>query len=159
MLNVRIIAVGGLKEDYLRAAAAEYIKRLGAFCSTSVVEIKEAKLPASPSDAQVGAAIAEEGARILAAVPPRAYVVPLAIEGSTLTSEELAGKIETAAGSYGSLCFVIGGSYGLDPSVKAAGNLSLSLSRLTFPHQLTRIILLEALYRSFGIIKGTKYHK
>lgn len=159
MHNVRLIVVGRLKEGYLREAAAEYKKRLGAFCSFSTVEIKEAKLPDNPSASQIEAAIEDEGRRIAGAIPPRAYTIALAIEGIQLSSEELAVKIKDAAAISGCLCFIIGGSNGLSQSIKNASSLSLSLSRLTFPHQLARVLLLEVLYRSFNVIKGTKYHK
>lgn len=159
MLNVKIIAVGSLKEEYLREAVAEYTKRLSSYCTLSIVELKEAKLPDNPSPAQVSAALEDEAKRILAAIPPRAAAVALAVEGKQLSSEELAEYIEGVSGQFGSLCLIIGSANGLADSVKSACALKLSFSKLTFPHQLVRVMLLEALYRSFNIIKGTKYHK
>ena len=159
MLNIKFITVGTLKESYLREAVEEYMKRLSAFCRPELIQLKETRTPDNPSDAQIAAVIEDEGKRILAEIPPRAYVVPLCVEGKQLSSEELAEKIESISSEAGTICFIIGGSYGLSAAVKAAGNLKLSFSRLTFPHQLMRVILLEAVYRGFNIIKGTKYHK
>lgn len=159
MLNIKIISVGTLKEPYLREAAAEYEKRLTAFCSPESIQIKECRLPDNPSELQINSAIKDEGKRILAAVSPRSYVVALCVEGKQLNSEELALKIDEAAQSSGTIIFIIGGSHGLSDEVKESASLKLSFSRLTFPHQLMRVMLSEALYRSFNIIKGTKYHK
>lgn len=159
MLNVRFVVVGSLKESYLREAVAEYTKRLGAFCSPEIVELKEARLPDAPSAAEISAALADEGRRILAACPARAVKVALCVEGRQLSSPELAEYIEAAAARASCLCFIVGGSYGLDDAVKRACETRLSFSRLTFPHQLMRVILLEATYRAFNIQKGTKYHK
>ena len=159
MLNVKIITVGNLKEAYLRDAVAEYKKRLSAFCVPEVVELKDTKLPDSPSLSQIKAGMEDEGKRILAAIPPRSTVVTLCVEGKQMTSEQLAEYIENASSLSGCLCFVIGGSHGLSDDVKNASSLRLSFSKLTFPHQLMRVILLEAVYRGFNIIKGTKYHK
>ena len=159
MLNVKIICVGSLKESYLKEAVAEYSKRLSGFCAPDVVELKEYRLPDSPSDAQIRAGIEDEGKRILAAIPPRAAVVALCVEGKQLSSEQLAEYIESVTATSGCLCFIIGGSHGLSDSVKSAAALKLSFSKLTFPHQLMRVILLEAVYRGFNIIKGTRYHK
>lgn len=159
MLNVKIIVVGSLKESYLREAAAEYIKRLSAFCSPEVVELREARLPDAPSAGEIAAALADEGKRILAACPARAIKVALCVEGRQLSSPELAEYIGAASARAGCLCFIIGGSYGLDDAVKRTCELRLSFSRLTFPHQLMRVILLEAVYRAFNIQRGTKYHK
>ncbi len=159
MLSVTVIAVGSLKESYLREAAAEYIKRLSAFCSPKVVELKETKLSSSPTESEKQAGMEDEGKRILAAIPQRAYTVALCVEGGQRDSEGLAEILETAAAERGSICFIIGGSEGLSESVKRASDLRLSFSKLTFPHQLMRVMLLEAVYRGFNIIKGTKYHK
>lgn len=159
MLNVKFIAVGGLKEAYLRDAVAEYKKRLSAFCTPEIVELKEARLPDSPSGSDVRAALTDEGKRILSACPTRSVKVALCVEGRQMSSPELAEFIESAAGRAACLCFIVGGSYGLSDQVKQACELRLSFSKLTFPHQLMRVILLEAVYRGFNIIKGTKYHK
>ena len=159
MLNLTVITVGTLKESYLREACAEYEKRLSAFCRYEAVSIKETRLPESPSDTEIAAALSNEGKQILAAMPPRAFRVAMCVEGKQLSSEELAQKLEQIGISHGSICLVIGSSYGLSPEVKAACDLRLSVSKLTFPHQLMRVLLLEALYRALGITRGTKYHK
>lgn len=159
MINVKFITVGNLKEGYLREAASEYEKRLGGFCNFKEVQLKEEKLSERPSDSEINAALEREGAKILAEVPPRAFCVAMCVEGGQLSSEELAKKLDDVAQSHGELCFIIGSSYGLSPKVKAASNMRLSVSKLTFPHQLMRVLLLEAVYRAFNIQKGTKYHK
>ena len=159
MLNVTLIAVGTLKEDYLQKAFAEYEKRLRAFCRPEVIQIKECKLPESPSAGEIAAALEQEGNQILAAVPPRAYRIALCVEGRQLSSGELAEKLEKIGTEQGAVALIIGSSYGLSDTVKQACDFRLSVSKLTFPHQLMRVILAETLYRSLGILKGTKYHK
>ena len=159
MLNLTVITVGNLKESYLREASAEYEKRLNAFCRLEMVQLKEVKLPENPTDAQISAALSAEGKQILAAMPPRAFRIALCVEGKQLSSEELAQKLEQISASHGSAVLVIGSSFGIAPEVKAACDLRLSVSKLTFPHQLMRVLLLETVYRSLGISKGTKYHK
>ncbi len=159
MLNVTVITVGTLKESYLREAAAEYEKRLGAFCKLDLIQLKETKLPESPTDAQIGAALSAEGKQILATIPSRAYRIAMCVEGTQLSSEQLAKKLEEVGQTHGTVCLIIGSSYGISPEVKNACDYRLSVSKLTFPHQLMRVLLLETLYRSLGITKGTKYHK
>ncbi|SDN31921.1 23S rRNA (pseudouridine(1915)-N(3))-methyltransferase RlmH [Acetanaerobacterium elongatum] len=160
MISVTILCVGKLKEDYLRAACAEYLKRLGAFCKASVVELNEARLPEKPSQAQITAALAEEGKSILAKIPNGSYTAALCIEGERFTSERLADRMASAAASgKSSLVFIIGGSFGLSDEVKNACALRLSMSDMTFPHQLARVMLLEQVYRAFSINANTKYHK
>ncbi len=160
MLNINIICVGKLKEDYLRMACAEYEKRLGAFCRLKITELTPAKLPEEPNPALISAALADEGKRILSCIKQGDAVFTLCIEGKELSSPELAKEIERCAVTgFGSLCFIIGGSHGLAPEVKAASKLRLSMSPMTFPHQLARVMLLEQIYRSFMISNGGKYHK
>ena len=159
MIALTVITVGNLKESYWRDAVAEYEKRLGAFCKTNLIQLKEYKLPENPSPTEITAALSEEGRRILAAIPSRAYKIALCVEGVQFSSEELAKKLEAGASSGGSLCLIIGSSHGIAPEVKAACDLRLSVSKLTFPHQMMRVLLLEVLYRSFSILHGTKYHK
>lgn len=159
MLGLTIITVGTLKESYLRDAAAEYEKRLGAFCRLSSVNLKEEKLPDSPSEGQIETVLRKEGERILAQMPKKSYKIAMCVEGKQLSSEELADKLGQIGSTHGEVCLVIGSSHGLDPSVKNACDMRLSVSKLTFPHQLMRVILLEAVYRGFNILKGTHYHK
>lgn len=159
MLNFRIVCVGSLKESYLRDAAAEYEKRLSAFCSFSLVELKEHKLPENPSSAEIGKALDEEADRILKAALPKSHKIALCIEGKQFSSEKLAAKLQEIEQSFGAVTLIIGSSHGLSDKVKNASDLRLSISELTFPHQLVRILLMEIFYRCFNIIKGTKYHK
>ncbi len=159
MINVKLISTGNLKESYLREAFSEYAKRLGGMCRFESVELKEYKLPENPSDTEISAALEEEGKRILSLMPQRAYKIALCVEGKQFSSEELAKKIENATQTCSEICLVIGSSYGLSENVKKACDLRLSVSVMTFPHQLMRVIVMETLYRSFNIIKGTKYHK
>lgn len=157
--SIRFITVGSLKESYLREAVAEYRKRLSGLCRVEEIELRETRLPDNPSDAEIRACLASEAKAILATVPSRTYTVALCVEGVTLSSPELTRKLEAACQRASSLCFIIGSSFGLDPSVKAAADLRLSVSALTFPHQLMRVILYEAVYRCYQIDKGSQYHK
>jgi 23S rRNA (pseudouridine1915-N3)-methyltransferase len=159
MVNLKVIAVGNLKEKYLREACAEYEKRLCGFCRPEIVELKEARLSEDPSDGEIFSALEDEAERVLAAIPPRAFVVALAVEGQGMSSEKLAARLENELQSHSSLCFIIGSSHGMSERVKKAANMRLSLSELTFPHRLFRVMLLETIYRSFTIMKGTRYHK
>ncbi|MBR0303810.1 MAG: 23S rRNA (pseudouridine(1915)-N(3))-methyltransferase RlmH [Clostridia bacterium] len=159
MLKIKIITVGALSERYWKDAVEEYKKRISAFASVEEICLKEARLPSSPSDAEIARALDAEGEAILAAIPKRALVMPLCIEGRQLSSEELASKLDGASSSgISTVCFIIGSSFGLSASVKSAGTL-LSFSRVTFPHQLARVMLYEAVYRALSITAGTKYHK
>ena len=160
MLRVTVLCIGKLKEAYLRDACAEYGKRLGAFCRLRVVELEEARVPESPSAAQREAALREEGRRILAKLPPGAVSIALCIEGREFSSPDFSRFLEKAAvDGAGDVALVIGGSWGLSEEVKAAARLRLSMSPMTFPHQLARVMLLEQLYRAFQISAGGKYHK
>ena len=159
MVSVKIITVGTLKEGYLRDASAEYAKRLSGFCKLTEVNLKEERLSDSPSDGEIKNALSKEGDAILAQMPKKAFKIALCVEGKQLSSEELAEKLDTVAQTHGELCLVIGSSHGLDDKVKNACDMRLSVSKLTFPHQLMRVILLEAIYRGFNILKGTHYHK
>lgn len=159
MLNVKLITLGTLKEAYLRDAAAEYEKRLGAFCRFELVQLKEERLSDDPSESEIKNALSKESEKILALIPARAYVVAMCVEGKQLTSPELAEKLEEISSRTSDVCFIIGSSFGLSDTVKQRADLRLSVSKLTFPHQLMRVILLETVYRAFNIQKGTKYHK
>ena len=159
MLKVKLIVVGTLKEDYLRAAAAEYEKRLGAFCRFETVQLKEERLSESPSQNEIKSALEREAVKIIEQIPSSAFCIALCVEGKQLSSEELAEKLESVSMEKSEICMVIGSSYGLSDIVKQRADMRLSVSRLTFPHQLMRVILLEATYRAFNIQRGTKYHK
>lgn len=158
MFRVSIIAVGKLKEPWLREGFAEYRKRLSAYCDFSVVEVPEYRLPDDPSPAQIGRGLAEEGRAIL----DKAGKVPFAalcVEGKALPSPAFARFLEERKNAAGGLALVIGGSFGLAPEVKERAAARISLSPMTFPHQLFRVLLAEQLYRGFSILAGGKYHK
>lgn len=159
MINLHIITVGTLKEAYFRDAAAEYEKRLGGFCRPILTSIKEKKLPDAPSEGEIAAALDDEAERILALIPSRAYKIALCVEGKQLSSEEIAKKIEDVSHLTSDIAFIVGSSHGLSDKVKRACDMRLSFSKLTFPHQLMRVLLLEALYRAFNINANTRYHK
>ena len=159
MIGVKFITLGTLKESYLREAAAEYEKRLGAFCRVQTVQLKEERLPDNPSEGEIRQALDKEAQKIMAEIPPRAFKIAMCVEGKQLSSEELAERFEEVSERYSDICFIIGSSHGLADSVKNSCDMRLSVSRLTFPHQLMRVLLLEAVYRGFNIMKGTKYHK
>lgn len=159
MATIKFITVGTLKEKYLSDAVAEYEKRLSGFCKVESINLKEAKLPQEPSQSEIKKALEEEGKVILSHMSERAYKIALCVEGRQFSSEELAEKLERAFSLSNEICFVIGSSHGLCDAVKSAADLRLSVSKLTFPHQLMRVILSESVYRCMNIIKGTKYHK
>ncbi|KXU13524.1 LSU m3Psi1915 methyltransferase RlmH [Streptococcus oralis] len=159
-MKVKIVSIGKLKEKYLKEGIKEYAKRLSRFTSLELIELADEKTPdkASPSENQKIMEI--EGKRILSKVGEREFVVVLAIEGRTMSSEELSQQLETASiHGFSTLTFIIGGSLGLAPMVKKRANLQLSFGRLTLPHQLMRLVLIEQIYRSFTIQQGSPYHK
>ena len=159
MIQVTVITVGTLKEGYWRDAMAEYEKRLCAFCKPQILQLKEARLGDDPTKGEIDAALSEEGKRILASVPPRAYKIALCVEGVQYDSPALAKIIERACDGTGKIALVIGSSHGLSDTVKRECDARVSFSKLTFPHQLMKVILSEALYRSFTILAGKRYHK
>lgn len=160
MMTVNIICVGNLKEKYWREACEEYAKRLGAFCRFNIIEVSESKLPKGGSDADITKVIESEGERILQKCAGGSFVAAMCIEGKELSSVELSHRLERLAVSGSSrVDFIIGGSYGLSEAVKARADLRLSMSPMTFPHQLARVMLCEQIYRAFCISADTKYHK
>ncbi len=160
MLTVDVLCVGKLKEAYWRDACAEYHKRLGAYCHFRVTEVVEERLPDNPSAAQIESTLRAEGERLLSHIPSGSAVVALCIEGKKLDSPELSAYIQKVSVEGTShICLVIGGSWGLSQQVKTRANLRLSMSPMTFPHQLARVMLFEQLYRAFQIAAGGKYHK
>jgi 23S rRNA (pseudouridine1915-N3)-methyltransferase len=162
MLGLTIIAVGGLKENYLLAARDEYLKRLTAFCAPKIIEIDEYRLGKKPSAAEIENGLAREGKAILAQLvklPRQTLTVGLRIEGEELSSTQLAARIQKLSLLHPQIAFVIGGSHGLSTEVLQNCGMALSMSRMTFPHQLARIMLLEQLYRAFSINSGMEYHK
>lgn len=158
MLGVTVACVGSIGEKFYADACAEYQKRLGAFCNLTVREVAEQRLPRDPSPAEISAALGKEATRL--AIDRKSLIIPLCVEGAQLTSEQFADKIASwQLEGQSRLTFVIGGSFGLAPEVKALGGFKLSLSKMTLPHHLARVFLLEQLYRAFSINSGGKYHK
>lgn len=159
-MNITVICVGKLKEKFYIDAAAEYTKRLSGYCKLKLLELAEEKLPQSPSQAQIDNALQKEAAAIRAKLPPNAAVVALCIEGKPRSSEELAKLMRSwEQGSVKNPVFLIGSSYGLDETLKKEATVRLSMSPMTFPHHLARVMLLEQIYRGFKINEGSKYHK
>ena len=157
-MNINLIVIGKLKEDYLRSACAEYIKRLGRYCSFELHELDECRLSDDPADKEIAAALKKEAEQIKKYA--KGMIVPMCIEGKQLTSPELSQKItEAGVGGQSTVTFIIGSSFGLDDGIKSMGALKLSMSKMTFPHQLARVMLLEQIYRAFQIAEGGKYHK
>ncbi|MGN0522169.1 MAG: 23S rRNA (pseudouridine(1915)-N(3))-methyltransferase RlmH [Eubacterium sp.] len=158
-MNVTVIAVGNLKEKYFRDCCAEYEKRLGAFCKINIIEVNEERSGDNPSPAEINSVIEKEGERIAKKIPKGAVVIPLCIEGKEYSSPDFSRLIEKISFDASSLCFVIGGSFGLSDTVKKLGKYSLSFGKMTLPHQLARVVLLEQIYRAFSISNNSKYHK
>ena len=159
-MNIQIICIGKLKEKYWTDAIAEYSKRLSRYCTLEIVELKEARLPDKASAADEENVKLEEGRAILKAIKDGTYVVTLEILGKQLSSPDLADKIETLSiEGKSNVAFVIGGSLGLSDEVSRRSDFKLSFSKMTFPHQMMRVVLLEQIYRSFKIIKNEAYHK
>ena len=157
MIKINIICIGKIKEKYFTDAIAEYAKRLTAFCKFNIIELSEERIKSNiPNRSQIDEVIFSEGKRIMQKISPSDYVVAMCIEGKSMSSEELSKLIDNASVSGKSTVdFIIGGSYGLDESVKKR----LSMSRMTFPHQMARMILSEQIYRAFEISSNGKYHK
>ena len=160
MLSVYLICVGKLKEKFYKDACAEYMKRLSPYCKLVLTELPEEKLPKNPSQGEIDGALRREAAAIRAKLPPNANLVVLCVEGRMRSSQELAGLLQTwEHNSAKHLVFLIGSSFGLDESLKGEAWVKLSMSPMTFPHHLARVMLLEQLYRGFQINNGSKYHK
>lgn len=159
-MNIKIITVGKLKEKYLKMGIDEYTKRLVAYCKIELIEVPDEKAPEKLSEAEMLQVKEKEGERILAKIPENAYVFALAIEGKQRTSEEFSKEIEQL-GIQGksNLVFVIGGSLGLSQAVMKRSNTPISFGKMTLPHQLMRLVLVEQVYRGFRIMKGEPYHK
>ena len=159
-MNISVICIGKLKEKYWTEAVAESAKRLNKYCTLTINELKEERIPENASPAEEAAAIEAEGRGILRQIKKETYVIALAVQGKALTSEELSEKIKSLGlAGKSDLAFIIGGSLGLSDEVLARADYRLSFSRMTFPHQMMRVILLEQIYRSFKIMRNEPYHK
>lgn len=159
MANITVISVGTLKESYLKDAVAEYKKRLSQYARVDEVNIKEEKIQDEDDAAEIKRALEAEADKIIAAIPKGAGKIALCVEGKQYDSVGLAGLIGRMADGSGKIALIIGSSHGLSERVKRECDVRLSVSALTFPHQLMRVVLFEALYRSFTILAGKKYHK
>lgn len=160
MLSIYLVCVGRLKERFYQDACAEYLKRLSPYCKLTLLELPEERLPQTPSQGQIDAALEKEGQAIRSKLPPNTSLVCLCVEGRLRSSEELASLVQTwEHNSAKHLAFVIGGSFGLAESLKAEAWVRLSMSPMTFPHHLARVMVLEQVYRAFQIAAGTRYHK
>ena len=159
-MKISVIAVGKIKEKYLKDAITEYGKRLSRYCKLEVIEVADEKTPEQASEAVEESIRAKEGERLLKHIRDDMYVITLEIGGKMLTSEEFAEKIETlGVQGKSSIAFVIGGSIGLGKEVLRQSDFALSFSKMTFPHQLMRVVLLEQVYRGYRIMNGEPYHK
>ena len=159
-MKITLITVGKIKEKYLEQAIAEYSKRLSRYCKLEIIQVADEKTPDGASPLVEEQIKEKEGQRILSHIKDGMYVIALAIQGNMLTSEELAQKVDTLGISgISHAAFVIGGSLGLSEQVLKRADYQLSFSKMTFPHQLMRVILLEQIYRSYRIISGAPYHK
>jgi len=157
-MTINLIVIGKLKEDYLRSACAEYIKRLGRYCTFELHELDECRLSDNPSDKEIASALKKEAEQIKKYA--KGMIIPMCIEGKQLSSIELSETIsEAGVNGFSTVTFIIGSSFGIDSEIKSMGQLRLSMSKMTFPHQLARVMLLEQIYRAFQIAGGGKYHK
>lgn len=160
MFDITLITVGKLKEKFYLSAAAEYEKRLKGYCQFKILELPEVRLPDSPSRAEITAGLEKEAEAILAKIPKGAWFCVLTPEGKLLSSEDLAAKMkDVKVSGKSSACFLIGSSFGIAPCVKSKADFQLSMSPMTFPHHLARIMVLEQIYRAEAIQAGSKYHK
>ena len=159
-MKIKVVTVGKLKEKYLKDGIAEYSKRISRFAKLEMIELADEKIPDKASESENQKILEIEGQRILSKVGDRDFVIVLAIEGKTFSSEEFSKQLEEASiKGFSTLTFIIGGSLGLSSSVKNRANLSVSFGRLTLPHQLMRLVLVEQIYRAFTIQQGSPYHK
>ncbi len=159
MLSINIICVGKLKEAYLRQAIEEYSKRMKPLCKLNIAELSEERVGGDPSDAEIRHTVNAESDRILSKIGKGDYVIAMCVEGKNISSEELSERLEDISMTHSTVDLIIGGSWGLSDTLKERADFKLSMGKMTFPHQLFRLMLLEQLYRAFQISKGTKYHK
>ena len=159
-MKITVLAAGKIREKFYSEAAAEYVKRLGRYAKTEILEVADEPTPENASAKEEEQIRGKEGGRILAKIPDGAYVIALAIEGKAMDSVAFSEKIQTLGlGGVSHICFIIGGSLGLSEAVLKRADEQISFSKMTFPHQLMRVILLEQIYRGFRIARGEPYHK
>ena len=158
-MNVTVICVGKIKEKFFSDAINEYLKRLSRFAKTDIIEVRDEKIPENASKKECELVLEKEGEAILSKIPKNSFVVTMCVEGNQLSSEQLADKIKYLSMENSHITFIIGGSLGLSEKVKSASKLRLSFGKITLPHQLMRVVLLEQIYRSFKILANESYHK
>ncbi len=160
MISVKLICVGKMKEKHYISAFDEYKKRLGAYCKFELIELSEQRLGDNPSEKEILSALEKEAIEIEKQIPGGAAVCAMCIEGQMKSSTELATQLDKWMSSGKSkVCFIIGGSFGMSQSIKSKADLRLSMSKMTFPHHLARVMVAEQIYRAFSIIEGSRYHK
>ncbi|MCU9533850.1 23S rRNA (pseudouridine(1915)-N(3))-methyltransferase RlmH [Streptococcus sp. CSL10205-OR2] len=159
-MKIKLLVVGKLKEKYLKEGIAEYVKRLGRFTKVEIIEVSDEKTPDQASQAENDKILEKEEQRLASKIGERDYVIALAIEGKQVSSEELSHKLsQITLNGYSTITFIIGGSLGLSDYLKKRANLLVSFGKITLPHQLIRLVLVEQIYRSFMIQQGSPYHK
>lgn len=158
-MNITVICVGKIKEKFFTDAINEYLKRLSRFAKTEIIEVKDEKIPDNASEKECEAILEKEGSAIISKIPKNSYVITLCIEGPEMSSPALADKIKYMSMEASHLTFIIGGSLGLWEDVKKLSKLRLSFGKMTLPHQLMRVVLLEQIYRGFKILSNESYHK
>ena len=159
MEKLDIICIGSIKEKFMKEMIAEYQKRLSRFCKLTITELSEKKLPDNPSELEIQKALMTEGESMLKCAPSDAFKIAMCIEGEKLCSVKFAKKLQSGFARSGKVAIFIGSSYGMSETLKSSCDMRLSMSDMTFPHQLMRVILLEQVYRSYRIISGEPYHK
>ena len=159
-MNIKIISVGKIKEKYIQEGIKEFSKRLSRYCNLDIVELEDEKAPENLSEKEMEIIKNKEGEKIIAKIPQNSFIISLEIEGKQISSEELSKKMEDImVNGINDITFLIGGSLGLSDEVKSKSNFKLSFSKMTFPHQLMRLILVEQVYRAWKIMKNEPYHK
>lgn len=159
-MNINVICIGKIKEKYWTDAINEYSKRLAPFCKFRIIELPEEKIKSNPNASNILATVNAEGKKICEKITPSSYTIAMCIEGTIISSEDMSQKINAVAlNGFSTINFIIGGSWGLSDEVKSKASFKLSMSKMTFPHQMARVILTEQIYRSFEIINNGKYHK
>ena len=158
-MNITVVCVGKIKEKFFTDAINEYLKRLSRFAKTQIIEVKDEKIPENASQKECQLVLEKEGELILSKIPKNSHVISMCIEGDQLSSEQLADKIKYLSMEHSHLTFIIGGSLGLLEKIKQLSGMKLSFGKITLPHQLMRVVLLEQIYRSFKILANESYHK
>lgn len=160
MINIQLIVLGKLKEKYMKDFASEYEKRLSGYCKLTVTELEPVKLSDNPSEQEIKNALSKETQMIKGKIPKNSYVFSMCIEGKQMSSEELSKKLEDIAlTGKNNITFIIGSSFGLSDEIKQMSDYKFSMSKMTFPHKLARIMLTEQIYRAMSITNNSKYHK